>query len=824
MARARVYFELRDATGAIPCSAWRDEWEARCAREGVSPQDGMQLVVAGGCDYYPGSASASPGFSFAVHDLRVAGEGDLLARIERLRRQLRSEGLLERQKQLARPLLPRTIGVITGESGKARDDVLAALQRRGWRGRLVWAFTPVQDRHAAPAICRALADLAAVAEVQVAIIARGGGSQADLLALSDETLCRTVAMCAIPVIASVGHHTDRTLLDDVAAVSCSTPTHAAEAAVGIDCGRARRETLAAAVRLRDHGRRAVLSRARTLTMLSRAPAGRLERQRGLLHQRLRELRAGARRRLGGEQALAHRRGGGARAQGLLDAARLPPAAPPGARTAGAGARRPRPPADARTRLRAGLLARPASRSPTRPRHAPRASCDCASPTASWTPRCASHDRAGARRSSRCRTTSSATRRPAQGSRRSSGAWTRARRASTRRSRCSSEGKTLIELCARELAAVGDALQELRLDELVSRLEGSDRGMSDWERLAGLELEIEDYSLEPLQASVSSDFERKSTVIHLRGAGEEGLGEDVTYDAEDHEILQAAGPVLALAGRHTMGSFSELLAGMSLFPEPPQREVSERYRTWAYESAALDLALRQAGIPLHEALGRPPQPVRFVVSLRLGEPPSLEPMEVRLRRYPGLRFKLDPTSSWDERLIGELVATGAVDSVDFKGYYSGSIVDQPPDPVLYRRVAEAFPEAWIEDPALTEETDAALAPTVSASPGTPRSTRSRTSKRCPTRRGWSTSSPRGWGACATCSTPTPTARSGGSATTAAGSSSWGWAAGRTSTWPRCSTPTPPTTWPRRATTCRSPRRGCRAARWRRPRPRLGFRWG
>ena len=234
-------------------------------------------------------------------------------------------------------------------------------------------------------------------------------------------------------------------------------------------------------------------------------------------------------------------------------------------------------------------------------------------------------------------------------------------------------------------------------------------MSDWERVAALELEIEDYSLEPLQASVSSDFERKSTVIHLRGGGEEGLGEDVTYDAEDQDILQAAGPVLPLGGRHTVGSFSELLAGLSLFPEPPQREVSQRYRVWAYESAALDLALRQAGVPLHEALGRAPQPVRFVVSLRLGEPPTLEPLEVRLRPYPGLRFKLDPTSSWDAALIGELVATGAVDSVDFKGYYVGSIVDQAPDPVLYRRVAEAFPDAWIEDPALTEETDAVLAP-------------------------------------------------------------------------------------------------------------------
>jgi len=111
----------------------------------------------------------------------------------------------------------------------------------------------------------------------------------------------------VPVIASVGHHTDRTLLDDVAAVSCSTPTHAAEAAVGVDCVRARAEALTAATRLRDHGRRAVVSRARHLAMLSRAPASRLDGQRGLLHQRLRELRAGSRRRLSSELALAQRR-------------------------------------------------------------------------------------------------------------------------------------------------------------------------------------------------------------------------------------------------------------------------------------------------------------------------------------------------------------------------------------------------------------------------------------------------------------------------------------------------------------------------------------
>jgi L-alanine-DL-glutamate epimerase-like enolase superfamily enzyme len=232
-------------------------------------------------------------------------------------------------------------------------------------------------------------------------------------------------------------------------------------------------------------------------------------------------------------------------------------------------------------------------------------------------------------------------------------------------------------------------------------------LKTWERLAGLPLEIETYELEPLKALVSSEFERESTVIHLTGAGHEGVGEDVTYDAVDHEILQAAGPNLALGGSWTIGSLSERLATLDLFPQEPQREVSRRYRTWAYESAALDLALRQAGTTLHDALGRAPQPVRFVVSLRLGEPPSMEPLRQRLELYPNLRFKLDPTSSWSESLIAELVGTGAVESVDFKGYYSGSIVDQAPDALLYRRVAEAFPEAWIEDPALTPETDAAL---------------------------------------------------------------------------------------------------------------------
>ena len=234
-------------------------------------------------------------------------------------------------------------------------------------------------------------------------------------------------------------------------------------------------------------------------------------------------------------------------------------------------------------------------------------------------------------------------------------------------------------------------------------------MSTYDLVADLAVRIDDYTLEPLQQDVSSDFTRKSTVIRLAGGGVDGAGEDVVYDAVDHEIAQEAGPDLPLAGDWTIASFAAHLATLDLFPKAPQREVSRLYRTWAYESAALDLALRQAGEPLYAILGREACPLTFVVSLRLGEPPSLEPITRRLERYPTLRFKLDPTSSWDEQLIADLVATGAVDSVDFKGLYTGTAVDAPADPVLYRRVVEAFPDAWIEDPKLTPEIDALLEP-------------------------------------------------------------------------------------------------------------------
>lgn len=236
-----------------------------------------------------------------------------------------------------------------------------------------------------------------------------------------------------------------------------------------------------------------------------------------------------------------------------------------------------------------------------------------------------------------------------------------------------------------------------------------RSVGTFERIAGLSVEIDSYFLEANEFEASPEFTRLTTTIRLRGGGEEGIGEDVTYTGLDHVALQDAGPIQPLAGTWKLGELCEHIGTLDLFPSEPEMDVSRLYRRWGFESGALDLALRQAGIPLAEALGREVRPVSFVASLGLGRPPTLEPVMRRLERYPDLRFKLDATSEWTDEIFAALRETGAVDSVDLKGQYKGTPVDQAPDPDLYARVAEAFPDAWIEDPALTEETDPILEP-------------------------------------------------------------------------------------------------------------------
>jgi hypothetical protein len=239
-------------------------------------------------------------------------------------------------------------------------------------------------------------------------------------------------------------------------------------------------------------------------------------------------------------------------------------------------------------------------------------------------------------------------------------------------------------------------------------------VSTWEQLADLPLEIERYDLEGRELAFSAEFVRYTTLITLSGGDEEGVGEDVVYDGIDHASFQAAGGALPLSGSWTLGSFAEHLATLDTFPDPPVRDVSRRYRNWAFESAALDLALRQAGRSLPEQLGRELRPLNYVVSMRLGaweseEPETSEKMLNVLKHYPGTRFKLDPTNTWSDALIEELAASGAVDSLDLKGQYKGTPVDVTTDPELYRKLIEAFPDAWLEDPDINDETRPILEP-------------------------------------------------------------------------------------------------------------------
>jgi exodeoxyribonuclease VII large subunit len=295
--KVQAYFELRDGEGAVPCAIWLDDLE-KAGLPGAALRDGAEVVIAGGPDYYPGGGQASPSFSFRATHVRLAGEGDLMMRLEALRKQLQAEGLFELQKQLARPLLPKTIGVVTAESGAARRDLLAGFERRGWGGTVVWAFAPVQDRHAAARIAAAVQGLAAQPQVEAIVITRGGGSLADLWAFCDETLCRTVAMLRVPVISAVGHERDSTLIDDVAAVACSTPTHAAEAAVPLDCVAAREELDRSVASLRRAAESGVPARTPHLVALARGPARALRRERLALNQKTREIRAASERGIG----------------------------------------------------------------------------------------------------------------------------------------------------------------------------------------------------------------------------------------------------------------------------------------------------------------------------------------------------------------------------------------------------------------------------------------------------------------------------------------------------------------------------------------------
>jgi L-alanine-DL-glutamate epimerase-like enolase superfamily enzyme len=215
----------------------------------------------------------------------------------------------------------------------------------------------------------------------------------------------------------------------------------------------------------------------------------------------------------------------------------------------------------------------------------------------------------------------------------------------------------------------------------------------WARLAELPLVIERYDSTRLEAAPAYGHDRGTDLLRLYGGGEEGLGEDITTYLPQF----SAAPRLPLAGEWSLGSFCEHLAGLEQWTEAPEWDLARNWRNWGYESAALDLALRQAGQPLHAVLERTPRLVRFVNSFGLGDPAAFATLRRRLDHYPGLRFKLDAEATWSPELLAEVAGTGAVDTIDFKGQYGLEVKEPDALVPLYERVVELFRDAILEDP-------------------------------------------------------------------------------------------------------------------------------
>jgi hypothetical protein len=209
----------------------------------------------------------------------------------------------------------------------------------------------------------------------------------------------------------------------------------------------------------------------------------------------------------------------------------------------------------------------------------------------------------------------------------------------------------------------------------------------FDRVRELPLVVDRFELEPHALSLKH-MTRRTTVVHLHGGGHEGVGEDVSYE-EDLQLTFTDDALPSLAGSRTLEEFSALVADQP------------GYRPWGLESAALDLAPARRDSPLAGTVGREPNPVRFAVSQSA----------VREWRdlYPDIRFKLDASDKWTDEVVAELAATGSVDVVDLKGLYEGEWVDATPSAELYGRVAQAFPDAWLEDARITDETRPVLEP-------------------------------------------------------------------------------------------------------------------
>ena len=220
-----VFMVLRDPAADMSLSV-------TCSRDlvlnaPVKLAEGTQVVVCGKPSFYTGRGT----FSLRLSEIRAVGVGELLARIDRLRRLLDAEGLFDTRLKRPIPFLPNMIGLITGRASAAERDVTTVAGARWPAVRFAVRNTAVQGANAVPQIVAALGELDRDPDVDVIIMARGGGSVEDLLPFSDETLCRAIAACRTPVISAVGHEPDNPLCDLVADLRAATPTDAAKRVV-----------------------------------------------------------------------------------------------------------------------------------------------------------------------------------------------------------------------------------------------------------------------------------------------------------------------------------------------------------------------------------------------------------------------------------------------------------------------------------------------------------------------------------------------------------------------------------------------------------------
>jgi exodeoxyribonuclease VII large subunit len=215
-----IYFTLKDPSSALKCVIWK----MNAARLPLMLQSGMAIEAHGAISIYERDGQ----YQLYVDAVRMSGEGALYQEFMRLKARLEAEGLFDASRKRALPEMPQRIGIVTSPTGAALQDMLNTLRRRYPLAEVILAPAPVQGNEAPPALVNALKRLNDLGNIDVIILARGGGSLEDLWAFNDERVVRAVAASQVPVVTGVGHETDFTLSDFAADLRAPTPTAAAE--------------------------------------------------------------------------------------------------------------------------------------------------------------------------------------------------------------------------------------------------------------------------------------------------------------------------------------------------------------------------------------------------------------------------------------------------------------------------------------------------------------------------------------------------------------------------------------------------------------------